>query len=200
MLPRFSLALLAVLLACAPAAARAGWFNSDWKRRQLIRINDDTDGGLAYYQTRIVVAHRPGVPPDFADARFTDTDGAVLNHWLGSFVPSESAVFWVRSRTCPRAPGRPSTRTLTTRRPGRRQAGRPVKKIVLFNLRSELAPFRRTVVGALNAGAYKPSDIIYNCEDFRAMKDRDGLARNFDGSPRVLALRPLPGLAPDAGF
>lgn len=93
---RLPLALLALLLACAPAAARAGWLDSDWKQRQLIRVGNDTDSGLANYQTRIVVAHRPGMQPDFSDARFTDANGVALAHWLESFAPSETAVFWVK--------------------------------------------------------------------------------------------------------
>jgi len=72
------------------------WYNSSWNYRRPITITTGSASTPANYQVKIDVSYDSDMLADFADIRFTDSDGKTLiDHWRESFLASNSAVFWV---------------------------------------------------------------------------------------------------------
>jgi len=73
-------------------------FNSAaWPTRVRVDIdNSGLDAALQDYQVLVDVPYRQGMRSDFADIRFVDLDGRVLDHWLEESVSATRARFWVK--------------------------------------------------------------------------------------------------------
>lgn len=70
------------------------WFDSEWKYRQLIIINN-TEGLVTNYPVRLIVNFLTGMNPDFSDLRFTNEFGEELDFWVHSAIESAEADLWV---------------------------------------------------------------------------------------------------------
>jgi len=87
------------------AATQSNWYNSSWKYRQSAAINGSSSGAQNNYQVKINVTYNPHMKFDFSDIRFTSADGfTLLSYWLESYIPSGSAVFWVKVPVIPASP------------------------------------------------------------------------------------------------
>jgi len=102
-----SLAVIATLPAQEPVKAQSGWL-AGWQFRKSHVINPASGAGSGY-QIRIVTYGGRGVDSgesvylngwcrrDFADVRFTASDGVtLLSYWMEEYVEGSYAVFWVK--------------------------------------------------------------------------------------------------------
>lgn len=73
------------------------WYNENWGYRKAVIVdNTNNASALTDYQVRIDVTYNSNMLHDFADIRFTDSDGkSLISHWQESYVDSSSAIFWV---------------------------------------------------------------------------------------------------------
>ena len=68
-----------------------------WGNKALVEIMYPTVGGQTYYQVSLTINYRPDMQADFDDIRFTLYDGITeLSYFKDSYVPSVSAVFWIK--------------------------------------------------------------------------------------------------------
>ncbi|EKD49781.1 MAG: PKD protein [uncultured bacterium] len=76
----------------------AGTCDSDWTRRQLVKIDNSSGDAQTNYQVKVEVSYDGDMQADFDDLRFTDSNGTtVLDHWTDPdlTVASTSTVVWV---------------------------------------------------------------------------------------------------------
>jgi hypothetical protein len=79
-----------------------GWFNTSWKKRAPISINNTNLLELSEYQIKISVDYNPSMKSDFGDLRFTLSDGtSLLKYWIESKIDSVSANVWVKVDVLP---------------------------------------------------------------------------------------------------
>ncbi len=91
----------AVISPC-PAVASPDWWDISWTCKKAITITELSGSNLTDYQVKIVLGYEPAMQVDFSDVRFIDSDNAtLLSHWCESFVPSTSAVFWLKVPSLP---------------------------------------------------------------------------------------------------
>lgn len=91
-----------------PVFASTSWYDSNWKYRKEITINNsDNSETLTDYQVKVSLSSSTF---DFskaqstgADIRFTDSDGTtLLNHWIESYDSSgQTATIWVKVPSIP---------------------------------------------------------------------------------------------------
>jgi hypothetical protein len=59
------------------------WWNSSWKYRRQVTIDNAAGGSLADFQVKIVVPYVSSMQPDFRDLRFTDSASvSLLPYWI----------------------------------------------------------------------------------------------------------------------
>jgi len=69
------------------------WWNTDWKYRRQVTIDNTAGGSLTDFQVKVTVPYEPSMQPDLRDIRFVDSDGStVLNYWIESmWTPTQPA-------------------------------------------------------------------------------------------------------------
>ncbi len=79
-------------------AASTIWYDQSWTKRKTVTIDNTANSDdLINYQVRVNVQYDSNMKADFSDLRFTDADSPTLvSHWVESYVPSDSAVVWVK--------------------------------------------------------------------------------------------------------
>jgi flagellin-like protein len=79
------------------------WYNPHWLKRKAVTIDNNLNpDDLAGYQIQLNVPYDSDMNPDFSDLRFTDSDEQTLiPYWVESYVPSVSAVVWVKVPAIP---------------------------------------------------------------------------------------------------
>jgi hypothetical protein len=82
----------------AQGGTSSSWLDPAWSNRQAITVdNSHNANSLTDYQLRFNVTYADAMKSDFSDLRFTSGDGVTLvPFWLESYVPSVSAVVWVK--------------------------------------------------------------------------------------------------------
>lgn len=82
------------------------WYDTSWTKRKPVTIAGSSAGLQTNYQVRVTVAYDPSMRSDFADIRFTGSDGTtLLPLWLETKTDSATADFWVKVPGIPAAPG-----------------------------------------------------------------------------------------------
>ncbi|MFA5868063.1 MAG: DUF2341 domain-containing protein [Actinomycetota bacterium] len=75
---------------------RADWYNTNWGKRQSVTVNN-TGGAMSGYQVKLNVGYDAAMRTDFADLRFTDSNGLTsLPYWIETFTASNRAIVWVK--------------------------------------------------------------------------------------------------------
>lgn len=95
---------------------RDNWLTG-WSRRKKFTLTGSTDGALTDYQVKLTVYKGSGsdsgssvylggnCEDDFADLRFTSSDGeTLLSYWIESYTSGTSAVVWVKLPSLPASP------------------------------------------------------------------------------------------------
>lgn len=79
------------------------WYDPHWINRKAVTIDNTLNPNyLIGYQIQLNVPYDSDMIPDFSDLRFTDSDGQTLiPYWVESYVPSISAVVWVKVPSIP---------------------------------------------------------------------------------------------------
>ena len=87
----------------AGATGSVQWFNSDWTSRRSITIDNSLNPTNLYnYQVKVNLLFSPAMQSNFADLRFTSSDGATLiPFWIENYTASVSATVWVRVPNVP---------------------------------------------------------------------------------------------------
>ena len=108
--------LILGIITLTPGIAFSGWL-SGYSYRKQFTINGSTAGALTNYQMELFV-NKVGdsdsgnnvylnyhCQDDFDDIRFTKSNGTTeLDHWRETYIPSESAIFWVAFDSIPASP------------------------------------------------------------------------------------------------
>jgi len=117
------LALMLVLLSVTviyDVRANNNWLEG-WQYRKMHKIQGSTAGTVTNYQIKIIVHYGTGTDNDadvylntrcrcdFADVRFTDSEGNILKYWIQEKVNGDYAIFWVK---IPNIPTYPETTTI----------------------------------------------------------------------------------------
>jgi len=104
-----SIVILSCLLIANISIASAYDFEvGEFSQRKLVTIdNRGNANALTDYQVKIDVAYEPEMQLDFDDLRFTDTSDNILDYWIENYIPSTSAVVWVK---VPLIPGSGTTK------------------------------------------------------------------------------------------
>jgi len=109
-IPVFFLMVLFLLLSLFPVslitptkALENSWYNSNWKYRKLVTIDNIGNAStLTNYQTKVTLTSSnfdfTKAQSSGADIRFTDIDGtSLLNYWIESYSSSgQTATVWVK--------------------------------------------------------------------------------------------------------
>jgi hypothetical protein len=95
-------AVFFAVISPSSAIASPEWWNLSWTCRKSIAITELSGSNLTDHQVKIELNYEPGMQVDFSDIRFIDSDNTVLlSYWCESFVPSTSAIFWVKLSSLP---------------------------------------------------------------------------------------------------
>ncbi len=92
-----------VATAYSSTSSPENWYNPSWlKRREVTIDNSLNPNELTGYQVQLTVEYDSDMISDFSDLRFTDSDGqSLIPYWIESYVPSDSAVVWMRAPVVP---------------------------------------------------------------------------------------------------
>ncbi len=96
---------VATASSCVSSSSPENWYNLSWLKRKAVTIDNSLNPEeLTGYQLQLNVGYDSDMISDFADLRFTDSDGQTLiPYWIESYVPSTSAVVWVKAPVVPAA-------------------------------------------------------------------------------------------------
>jgi flagellin-like protein len=93
-----------VYIAVAPSTGTSEiWYNPSWPKRKAVTIDNSLNpNDLTGYQVQVNVEYDSDMIADFSDLRFTDSDcQTLIPYWVESYVPSDSAVVWVKVPAIP---------------------------------------------------------------------------------------------------
>jgi hypothetical protein len=77
------------------------WYGANWSKRRPITITN-SGSALSNYQVKVIITYDSDMQLDFDDIRFTNSDMTTeLSYWCGSYVASDSAIFWVKVPSIP---------------------------------------------------------------------------------------------------
>lgn len=74
------------------------WYSTFWSKRKVVSIDNRLNTeNLVGYQLKLNIEYDSDMKQDFSDLRFTGNDyHTPINYWIESYVPSTSAVVWVK--------------------------------------------------------------------------------------------------------
>ena len=95
-------ACLFAVISPRTASASPGWWDISWTCRKSLTMTELSGSTLTNYQIKVDLSYESAMKADFSDVRFIDSDNtSLLPHWCESYVPSSSAIFWVKIPSLP---------------------------------------------------------------------------------------------------
>jgi len=83
-------------------AIDATWFDTNWSKRQRIRVINDDATAYASTAVKFIVEYDADMQSDFDDLRVTSADGTTLvNHWVERSQDAVEATIWLQAPTLP---------------------------------------------------------------------------------------------------
>jgi hypothetical protein len=95
-------AIFLVSLSFLISSAKAHWWNSTWKYRREIMINNTQNSNdLIDYQVAINLIYDSNMQPDFSDIRFTwynstNRTETEIPYWIENYSTSQNATVWIK--------------------------------------------------------------------------------------------------------
>lgn len=81
-------------------------------QRKPITINNNSGGALTDYQVKLTIPFAPEMKNDFSDLRFVTDTGTVLNYWIESSTPGQTANIWIKVNLPNYGSGAPGNNTV----------------------------------------------------------------------------------------